>query len=77
LPTMTDLQQLQPTHFVVISEYLQRRSLLNPKARNNLSLNLARQIRTLIQLETIPQDLTADQFLEAVYLAYQAQFSAY
>jgi uncharacterized RDD family membrane protein YckC len=77
LPATTHLQQLQPIHFAVISEYLQRRSLMNTNARKDLSLKLARQIRTLIQLEIIPQELTSDQFLEAVYLAYQAQFSAY
>lgn len=77
LPRTTDLSQLQPRHFAVVTEYLQRRPFLETKAKTDLSLNLARQVRTLIKLETIPQGLTADQFLEAVYLAYQQQFPGY
>jgi uncharacterized RDD family membrane protein YckC len=74
LPAMTHLRQLQPHHFSVISEYLQRRTWMDDNAKKHLSLDLARQVRTVIQLETIPAGLTSDQFLEAVYLAYQAQF---
>jgi hypothetical protein len=40
-------------------------------AKSELSLQLARQARSLIDLETIPPGLTSDEFLEAVYLAYQ------
>lgn len=75
LPQTTDLSQLQPRHFAVVAEYLQRRSFLETKSKTDLSLDLARQTRTLIKLETIPSGLTSDQFLEAVYLAYQKQFS--
>jgi hypothetical protein len=46
-------------------------------ARRELSLKLAREIRSIIKLEEIPQGLNSDQFLEAVYLAYQQQFPAY
>jgi uncharacterized RDD family membrane protein YckC len=77
LPQVTDLLQLQPRHFAVVIEYLQRRPFLETKAKTDLSLDLARQIRTLIKLETIPPGLTSDQFLEAVYLAYQKQFPGY
>lgn len=77
LPRTTDLAQLQPRHFAVVTEYLQRRPFLETKAKSDLSLDLARQIRTLIKLETLPQGLTADQFLEAVYLSYQQQFPGY
>jgi len=76
LPQTTDLVQLQPRHFAVIAEYLQRRLFLETKSKTDLSLDLARQTRTLIKLETIPSGLTSDQFLEAVYLAYQKQFSS-
>jgi len=38
-------------------------------------LNLARQLRHLIALETIPANTTSDQFLEAVYLAYQQYYA--
>lgn len=77
LPKTTDLTQLHPYHFAVVSEYLQRRSFMTATAKSNLSLDLARQLRSLIHLETIPQGLTSDQFLEAIYLAYQQQFPAY
>ena len=45
-------------------------------ARSQLSLKLAREIRSIVQLAEIPPGLTSDQFLEAVYLAYQKHFLA-
>lgn len=71
LPQQTDLEQLQPQHFALIGEYLQRRGLMDIHSRSDRSLEMARQVRTIIHLETIPEDLTGEQFLEAVYLAYQ------
>lgn len=75
LPDTTDFAQLLPDDYAVIREYLQRRHRMETKARSELSLKLARQLRSLILLETIPANLTSDQFLEAVYLAYQQQAS--
>ena len=77
LPQQTQLSELTVSDFAVIREYLQRRSYMAADARTTLSLDLARNIRSIIQLETIPQGLTSDHFLEAVYLAYQEQFPAY
>lgn len=77
LPDLINLEQLQPDDFAVISDYLNRRPTLSAQARNNLSLKLAREIREIVQLAEIPQGLTPDQFLEAIYLAYQQQFPAY
>lgn len=77
LPTRVDLTQLLPDDFAVIREYLQRREFMTAQARNELGLRLARQTRSIVRLETIPEGLTSDQFLEAVYLAYQQQFPAY
>jgi uncharacterized RDD family membrane protein YckC len=77
LPTIVDLTQLLPDDFAVIREYLQRRPFMAQPARRELSLKLAREIRSIIKLEEIPQGLNSDQFLEAVYLAYQQQFPAY
>ncbi|XGV97184.1 MAG: RDD family protein [Leptolyngbya sp. BL-A-14] len=71
LPKLADLSQLLPDDFAVVRTYLQRRHAMDARARNDLSMNLARQLRTLIGLETIPPNTTADQFLEAVYQAYQ------
>ena len=77
LPNLVDLSQLLPDDFAVISEYLHRRAGMERKAQSDLSLKLARQIRAIVHLETIPAGITSDQFLEAVYLAYQTLFPAY
>jgi hypothetical protein len=77
LPKMTNLADLLPDDFAVIREYLQRRSFMASKARSELSLTLARQARAIVRLAEIPPGLTSDQFLEAIYLAYQEQFPAY
>lgn len=71
LPAISDVTQLQPDDFAVIREFLQRRSFMTTQAQANLSMNLARQARILVHLETIPTGATSDQFLEALYLAYQ------
>ncbi|MCG8363398.1 MAG: RDD family protein [Pseudanabaenales cyanobacterium] len=68
---IANLSLLQPDDLAVIREYLQRRTVMAPKARSKLSLQLARQAKTLIDLEHLPSDMTPDAFLEAVYLAYQ------
>lgn len=77
LPQTSDLTQLLPDDFAVISEYLHRRHFMATQARRDLSLKLAREIREIIRLADLPTGLTSDQFLEAVYLAYQQQFPAY
>ena len=71
LPKLADLSQLLPDDFAVVRAYLQRRRTMETQAKNDLSINLARQLRTVIALETIPPNTTSDQFLEAVYEAYQ------
>ncbi|MEC4803733.1 MAG: RDD family protein [Jaaginema sp. PMC 1079.18] len=71
LNTYINLQPLLPEDFTIIREYLQRRSLMETQARAKKSRELARQIRDIIKLETIPEGVTANQFLEAIYWAYQ------
>lgn len=71
LPLLTQLSNLSPDDFATIRTYLQRRPRFSPVARNAVRLTLARQVREKIQLQTVPPDLTPDQLLEAVYLAYQ------
>jgi hypothetical protein len=44
-----------------------------PQARVELSRQLAHQIKEVIALEKVPKEVTANLFLEAVYLAYQQQ----
>jgi uncharacterized RDD family membrane protein YckC len=73
LPQLTKLESLSPEDFATIRAYLQRRRQFSTRARTDLGLALARQVREKVQLETIPPNLTADQFLDAVYLAYQRQ----
>ncbi|HIK14385.1 MAG TPA: RDD family protein [Leptolyngbyaceae cyanobacterium M33_DOE_097] len=73
LPEMTNIANLSPDDFAVISSYLKQRPQMEAKARTDLSLKLARQLRTIVGLETIPPGTTSDHFLEAVYLAYQQQ----
>jgi uncharacterized RDD family membrane protein YckC len=74
LPYMGHLDRLLPDDYAVVREYLLRRPTMEPQARSDLSLKLARQLRALMQLETIPANTSAEQFLEAVYVAYQRSF---
>ena len=75
LPELANLSELLPDDFAAIREYLQRRREMTPKAKAELSLELARQAKSIITLEKLPSGLTPDVFLEAVYLAYQQQSS--
>ena len=68
---IADLSQLLPDDFAVIREYLQRRGAMSLKARASLSLKLAEQVQTIINLEKLPEAVTPDVFLEAVYLVYK------
>lgn len=68
-----NISQLQPDDFALIRDYLQRQKNISPKAKAELSLNLARQTRAIIDLQKLPPGLTPHVFLEAVYLAYQKQ----
>ncbi|MEH2011930.1 RDD family protein [Nostoc sp.] len=71
LVEIADLSQLLPDDFAVIREYLQRRGAMSLKARASLSLKLAEQVKTIINLEKLPEAITPDIFLEAVYLVYK------
>ncbi len=68
---IADLSPLLPDDFAVIREYLQRRGAMASKARIVLALQLAQQVKAIIDLEKLPENVTPDVFLEAVYLAYQ------
>ena len=72
-----DLSRLLPEDFAVIREYLQRREAMTSEARLKLSRKLAHQVKEVIALEKVPQKVSADLFLEAVYLAYQQQSSTF
>ena len=68
-----DISNLLPEDFAVIRAYLQRRKEMLPKAKAELSRKLAHQIKDIVMLEGVPQGVTSNLFLEAVYLAYQQQ----
>ncbi len=68
---MANISVLLPEDFAVIREYLHRREVMNVNARDELSLRLAKEVKDVIQLENLPESLTPNVFLEAVYLAYQ------
>ncbi|GBF79744.1 RDD family protein [Aphanothece sacrum] len=67
----SNLSRLSTEHFAVIREYLQRREGMLKQARHELSRKLAYQVKDIIELQEIPENTTANHFLEAVYLAYQ------
>ena len=68
-----DISRLLPEDFAVIQEYLYRREAMIPNARNDLSKQLATQVKEIIRLERLPTKVDANVFLEAVYEAYQQQ----
>lgn len=71
LQEVADLSPLLPDDFAIIREYLLRRNGMSKKARGILSLKLGKQVMSIINLEKLPADVSADVFLEAIYLAYQ------
>lgn len=66
-----NLSAMLPDDFAVIRLYLLRRNTMKSKARDSVSLRLAHQLLPILNLEHIPESITPDMFLEAVYLAYQ------
>lgn len=63
---------LSPENFTIIGDYLNRRNSMSKLARNDIARKLALQIQNIIELETIPEDVTANVFIEGIYLAYQS-----
>lgn len=75
LMTQANVGNLLPDDFATLREYLLRRKILTDAARKELSVQLAQQLQEIIELERLPQtQLPAEQFLEAIYVAYQKQF---
>ncbi len=66
-----NLSAILPDDFAVVREYLQRRPHLDPQAKRSLCLKLAKELQEIIQLENLPYNMSADLFLEALYIAYQ------
>ncbi len=68
---IADLSLLLPDDFAVIREYLRRRGVMTPKARAAVAQELTQQVKAIIDLENLPENVAPDVFLEAVYLAYK------
>lgn len=66
-----DVARISPENFAILSHYLQNRNQMISQARHKLARKLAEQVKNMMELEDFPQDVTADCFLEAVYIAYQ------
>lgn len=66
-----DMSQLLPEDFAVIRNYLQRSKSMTKQAKIELSKKLATEIKQIIRLTETPEKVTAREFLEAVYLAYE------
>ncbi len=73
LQNQANISQLLPDEFATIRDYLQRREKMTPKAKNEVSLQLAKQTKAIIGLDKLPTPVEPDVFLEAVYWAYQQQ----
>ncbi|HLO88289.1 MAG TPA: RDD family protein [Nostocaceae cyanobacterium] len=71
LQKFVDFSQLLPDDFAIVREFLLRRSSMSAKARSALSLKLAQQVQSIINLEVLPAQVSSEVFLEAIYLAYQ------
>jgi uncharacterized RDD family membrane protein YckC len=67
---LSNLGPLSPDDFAIVREYLMRRDNFSPRARETVSLRLAQQLKSKLDLETLPFDMTANLFLEGIYLAY-------
>ncbi|AFY83637.1 RDD family protein [Oscillatoria acuminata] len=70
-----NLSALLPDDFAIIREYLQRRTQITIEARSQIGRQLATQVKRAIILEPLHKKVSAEEFLEAVYLAYQEQRS--
>lgn len=73
LPDIAQVKRLSSDNFATLTEYLQQRSRLDPTIQKQLRTTLAHQARELVHLQEVPPGVTADQFLEALYVAYQRQ----
>jgi uncharacterized RDD family membrane protein YckC len=73
LTALVNLSALSPDDFATIRDFLQRRPTLSPKAREQVSDQLARRFRDQLELDSLPTEMTTLTFLEALYWGYQQQ----
>ncbi len=75
LMAQANVGNLLPDDFAMLRQYLQRRQILTKAARQNLSVQMAQQLKDIVELDQLPEEeLPAEQFLEAIYVAYQQKF---
>jgi hypothetical protein len=70
---VSNLSLILPDDFASIREFLQRRQNLEPEARKTLSRQLALELKSILELETLPFKSDGETFVETVFLAYQKQ----
>lgn len=74
LLNLADFEKITPDDFATLRQYLQRRSQMTSKAQGEVSLHLAQHLKSQLKMETLPTEMTASTFLEAVYWAYQQKY---
>ncbi|MEL7037228.1 MAG: RDD family protein [Cyanobacteria bacterium J06592_8] len=67
----TNISELLPEDFAVIQDYLQRSKSMTKQVKIELSKKLATEIIAIIGLKQTLENVSAKEFLEAVYIAYQ------
>jgi uncharacterized RDD family membrane protein YckC len=67
---ISNLGPLSPDDFAIVREYLTRRANFSARAQETVSLRLAQQLKEKLDLDALPFDMTANLFLEGIYLAY-------
>lgn len=70
---ISNIASLSPDDFATVREYLQRRGLLIPTARREVSTQLARSLKEKLSMDMLPVEMTPETFLEAAYWGYQQQ----
>lgn len=68
---LVDVANLSPDDLATLRDFLCRRATLSPKAKNQVSDQLARRYRDQMGLTSLPTEMTTNTFLEALYWAYQ------
>lgn len=66
-----EIVNLSPEDFATIRDFLQRRKNIMLEYQHKLGRKLAEQVQEIILLDKVPEGYSNNQFLEAIYLAYQ------
>ena len=69
----TAIGALEPNDFVVLREFLQRRSQMTTAVKVDVALKLTEQLRGKVGLPDLPKGMTVETFVEGLFLAYQKQ----